>query len=281
MIPGAAFCALPASISRRWPNFYFEAHNRGKRSIALDLKKPEGRAIVLRLVERADVFVQNFRPGAAERLGLDYASLKPSNPKLIYASGSGFGRRGPDAERPCMDYLGLARSGIMNAVGEPDGPPMAVQGAIADQMAGTMLAFGIMTALLTRERFGIGQEVDCSLLGAMSWLQGLSVASRLMLGGRCRASRARPHSIRSGITIAARMDAGSPSRWRKPTDGGRASSVSSADPTSRPTSASRRSETAACMLPKRSGFSTRSSRLSPRRNGRSASTRAATSSTRW
>jgi CoA:oxalate CoA-transferase len=165
------------------PNFYFEAHNRGKRSLTLDLKQPEAREIVHRLAEKADVFVQNFRPGAAERAGLDYASLKKRNARLIYASGSGFGRRGPDAERPCMDYLGLARSGIMNAVGEPDDPPQAVQGAIADQMAGTMLAFGVMTALLARERFGVGQEVDVSLLGAMSWLQGLSVASRLMLGG--------------------------------------------------------------------------------------------------
>lgn len=172
------------------PNFYFEAHNRGKRSITLDLKKPEARTVVERLVAKSDVFVQNFRPGAAERLGLDYASLRPHNDRLIYASGSGFGRRGPDATRPCMDYLGLARSGIMNAVGEPDGPPLAVQGAIADQMAGTMLAFGILAALLTRERSGVGQEVDVSLLGAMSWLQGLSVASRLMLGAEMpRSSR--------------------------------------------------------------------------------------------
>jgi crotonobetainyl-CoA:carnitine CoA-transferase CaiB-like acyl-CoA transferase len=165
------------------PNFYFEAHNRGKRSLALDLKRPEAREIVYRLAEKADVFVQNFRPGAAARAGLDYASLRARNSRIIYASGSGFGRRGPDAERPCMDYLGLARSGIMNAVGEPTDPPQAVQGAIADQIAGTMLAFGVMTALLARERFGAGQEVDVSLLGAMSWLQGLSVASRLMLGG--------------------------------------------------------------------------------------------------
>ncbi len=165
------------------PNFYFEANNRGKRSIALDLKQPEGREIVHALVEKADVFVQNFRPGAAARAGLDYETLSRINPRLIYANGSGFGRRGPDAERPCMDYLGLARSGIMMAVGEPGSPPLAIQGAIADQMAGTMLAFGIVTALLTRERFGVGQEVDVSLLGAMAWLQGLSVSSRLMLGG--------------------------------------------------------------------------------------------------
>jgi crotonobetainyl-CoA:carnitine CoA-transferase CaiB-like acyl-CoA transferase len=165
------------------PNFYFEANNRGKRSLAIDVRKPRGRELVCRLVEKADVFVQNFRPGAAERAGLAYADLRAHNPRLIYANGSGFGRRGPDAERPCMDYLGLARSGIMLAVGEPGSPPLAIQGAIADQMGGTMLAMGVLTALLTRERFGVGQEVDVSLLGAMSWLQGLSVSSRLMLGG--------------------------------------------------------------------------------------------------
>jgi crotonobetainyl-CoA:carnitine CoA-transferase CaiB-like acyl-CoA transferase len=165
------------------PNFYFEANNRGKRSLALDLRQDEGREIVLRLVETADVFVQNFRPGAAERAGLGYEALRQRNPRLIYANGSGFGRKGPDAERPCMDYLGLARSGIMLAAGEPGSPPLAIQGAIADQMGGTMLGFAVMTALLVRERFGIGQEVDASLLGAMSWLQGLSLSSRLMLGG--------------------------------------------------------------------------------------------------
>lgn len=165
------------------PNFYFEANNRGKRSIALDLAVAEGREIVLRLAERADVFVQNFRPGVAERLGLAYDDLRARNPRIVYASGSGFGRLGPDAERPCMDYLGLARSGIMLAAGEPGMPPLAIQGAIADQMGGTMLAFGVLAALLVRERTGIGQQVDASLLGAMSWLQGLSLSSRLMLGG--------------------------------------------------------------------------------------------------
>jgi crotonobetainyl-CoA:carnitine CoA-transferase CaiB-like acyl-CoA transferase len=164
------------------PNFYFEAHNRGKKSMALDLKKPEAREILYKLVAGADVFVQNFRQGAAKRAGLDYETLRGLNPELIYANGSGFGSKGPDAERPCMDYLGLARSGIMNAVGEPDGPPLAVQGAIADQMAGSMLACGVITALLNRERHGVGQQVDVSLLSSMSWLQGLSLASKLMLG---------------------------------------------------------------------------------------------------
>jgi CoA:oxalate CoA-transferase len=180
--PGRGVLRASGVDLTKMANFYFEAHNRGKRSITLDLRQPEALEIVGKLVAGADVFVQNFRPGAAKRAGMDYASLAKHNPKLIYASGSGFGAKGPDAERPCMDYLGLARSGIMNSVGNAEDDPMAIQGAIADQMAGTMLSYGIITALLHRERNGEGQEVDVSLLGAMSWLQGLSVASRLMLG---------------------------------------------------------------------------------------------------
>lgn len=181
--PGRGVLRASGLDVTNFPNFYFEATNRGKRSIALDLKQPEAREIVHALAARADVFVQNFRPGAAARAGLDYETLKKINPKIVYGNGSGFGRKGPDAERPCMDYLGLARSGIMMSAGEPGTPPVAIQGAIADQMAGTMLAFGIITALLARERHGMGQEVDVSLLGAMTWLQGLSMSSRLMLGG--------------------------------------------------------------------------------------------------
>lgn len=180
--PGRGVLSASGIDLTKMANFYFEAHNRGKRSITLDLRQPEAHEIVHKLVAQSDVFVQNFRPGAAKRMKLDYETLKEHNEKLIYASGSGFGQKGPDAERPCMDYLGLARSGIMRATGDPEGPPLAIQGAIADQMGGTMLATGIITALLHRERFGEGQEVDVSLMGAMSWLQGLSVASRLMLG---------------------------------------------------------------------------------------------------
>ncbi len=180
--PGRGVLRASGIDLSKMPNFYFEAHNRGKRSITLDLRQPEAREIVYKLVDGADVFVQNFRPGAAKRAGLGAETLMKRNPNLIYASGSGFGLEGPDAERPCMDYLGLARSGIMWAAGNPDHPPLAIQGAIADQMGGSMLASAIVTALLSRERHGGGQEVDVSLLGSMAWLQGLSVASTLMLG---------------------------------------------------------------------------------------------------
>jgi crotonobetainyl-CoA:carnitine CoA-transferase CaiB-like acyl-CoA transferase len=164
------------------PNFYFEANNRNKRSIAVDLKTPEGREIVQRLADRADVFVQNFRQGVAARLGLDAATLRARNPRLVYASATGYGPEGAESGAPSFDYLGLARSGIMYACGEPDDEPLAIAGGIADQMGAVMLAYGVLAALFVRERSGRGQEVDASHLGSMAWLQGLGLASRLMLG---------------------------------------------------------------------------------------------------
>lgn len=163
-------------------NYYFEANNRHKKSVTLDLKKPEAKEIVYKLIEKSDVFVQNYRKGVAARLGLDYATLSKYNPKLIYASATGYGPQGPDSEEPSFDYMGLARSGIMTAAGEPDMEPMNVTGGIADQMGAIMLAHGITVALLARERLGIGQEVDTSHLGSMMALQGLNLACRLTLG---------------------------------------------------------------------------------------------------
>ena len=174
------------------PNWYFEANNRNKRSITLDLKKPEGVAVVHALAEKADVFVQNFRKGVAERLSIDYASLRELNPGLIYASATGYGPDGPDSEEPSFDHLGLARSGIMNAAGEPGMPPLGIAGGIADQMGAIMMAYGIMAALVARERHGMGQEVHASHLGSMSYLQGLSLSMKLMAG------MAMPRSFRSG-----------------------------------------------------------------------------------
>jgi CoA:oxalate CoA-transferase len=164
------------------PNFYFEANNRNKKSLTLDLKKPEALEIVYKLIAKSDVFVQNYRFGVAQRIGLGYETLRTHNPKLIYASATGYGPEGPDRADPSFDQMGLARSGLMLAAGEPDHPPLQIVGGIADQMGAIMLAYGVITALLARERFGVGQEVDASHLGSMIWLQGLSVAARLMMG---------------------------------------------------------------------------------------------------
>ncbi len=168
------------------PNFYFEANNRHKQSLTLDLKKPEALEIVYKLVEKSDVFVQNFRKGVADRLGLGYEKFKQRNPKIIYASATGYGPDGPDSAEPSFDYMGLARSGIMTVAGEPDMPPLNITGGIADQMGAIMLSYGILAALIARDKYGIGQQVDSSHLGSMTALQGLNVSCKAILGKEFR-----------------------------------------------------------------------------------------------
>jgi crotonobetainyl-CoA:carnitine CoA-transferase CaiB-like acyl-CoA transferase len=180
--PGRGVARMAGLDLSERPNFYFEANNRNKRGITLDLKRPEALAIVYGLAAKSDVFVQNFRQGVADRLGLGYQTLARHNPRLIYASATGYGPRGPESGDPSFDYLGLARSGIMQAAGEPGMPPLAIAGGVADQMGAIMLAYGVLAALIARDRFGVGQHVDASHLGSMAWLQGLSLAARLMMG---------------------------------------------------------------------------------------------------
>ncbi len=190
--PGRGILAMNGIDLADRPNFYFEANNRNKKSLTLDLKKPEAREIVYRLAERADVFVQNFRKGVAERLGFGAASLRERNPRLIYANATGYGPEGPESGEPSFDHLGLARSGIMYAAGEPHHPPLAIAGGIADQMGAIVLAYGVLAALLARERHGVGQVVDASHLGSMMALQGLSISALLMMGAPMqRADRSR------------------------------------------------------------------------------------------
>ena len=150
--------------------------------MTVDLRVPEGRELVQELVAHSDVFVQNFRKGVADRLGLGYQELRERNLKLVYASATGYGPEGPDSGEPSFDHLGLARSGIMLAAGEPDMPPLGIAGGIADLMGAIMLAYGVLAALLARERLGVGQKVDASHLGSMAMLQGLSLSMKLMLG---------------------------------------------------------------------------------------------------
>lgn len=159
-------------------NPYYENNNRGKRCITIDLGKQPGKELIYKLVEKSDVFVQNFRMGVAERMGLDYETLKKYNPKLIYVHASGWGPKGPDASDPSADYTGVARSGIMFIAGEPDMDPQMVQGGIGDQMGAIMTSWGVLAALLARERFGIGQKVDASILGSLLQLLGLVVSMR-------------------------------------------------------------------------------------------------------
>lgn len=141
--------------------------HRNKRSVVLDLKHEAGHALFLRLADRADVLVENFRAEVKVRLGIDYDTLAARNPRLIYASISGFGQDGPYAARPGVDQIIQGMSGLMSVTGEPGGKPMRVGVAISDTSAGMFLGQGILLALLDRARTGRGQWVHTSLLEAM------------------------------------------------------------------------------------------------------------------
>ena len=162
---------------------YFEGHNRGKKSITLDLKIPDAIAIVRRLVEDMDIVVENFRPGVMERLGLGYEDLRQIRPDIILASASAWGRSGPWANRGGYDHVAQALSGVMYEQGEgPGGEPQALIGGFADQIGAMLLAFGISTALVVREREGIGQHIDGSLIGGMVAMQSKQIVEYLRTG---------------------------------------------------------------------------------------------------
>ena len=161
---------------------YFQALNRGKRSIALDLKQSKARSVFFRLAEEADVFLTNYRPGVTERLGIGYKETAKANPAIIYVRASGYGRNGPEAMQGSFDILGQARGGLMAITGDPDRTPKNTGAPIADQVGGMMAAFGILAALLHRERTGEGQEVDVSLLGSVMALQSFNITSHLFSG---------------------------------------------------------------------------------------------------
>jgi len=146
-----------------------DSHNlhRNKRSIVLDLKHESGRSILYRLIERADVFVENFRSDVKHRLGVDYATLSGLNPRLVYASLSGFGQDGPYARRPALDQIIQGMSGLMSVTGPPGSGPWRAGIALSDTAAGTFLAQGVLAALYARERSGRGQWVHTSLFEAL------------------------------------------------------------------------------------------------------------------
>ncbi len=154
---------------------YFLSVNRGKKSIVVDLKKSEGVEIARAIAERADVVVENFRPGVAARLGVGYDALSELNPRLVYVSVSGFGQTGPYRNRSGFDIVGQAMSGIMSATGEPDGGPCKAGVPLSDLTAGMWAAYGVSSALFARQSTGRGQYIDLSLLdGSVSLLTNLS-----------------------------------------------------------------------------------------------------------
>jgi CoA:oxalate CoA-transferase len=164
---------------------YFQALNRNKRSITIDIRKPEGQEVVKRLIQQYDVVTENFRPGMMEKCGLGHDDLAKVNPRIITASATGFGGEGPHARRPSFDIIGQAMSGIMyNHSNAGAGMPVQLGGGLADQVGAMILALGVTSAIVAREQQGIGQHVDTSLLGSQIALQTLQIQGFLRTGNQ-------------------------------------------------------------------------------------------------
>lgn len=199
---------------------YFLSANRGKRSVRLDLRTPEGVRRLRGLAARADVLVENYRPGLLERLGLGLDGLRAANPRLVTLSITGFGPGGPDGHRPGFDQIVQAEAGLMSLVGEADGEPTRVGLPVSDLLAGMFGAYGVSLALLERGRTGVGTHVDTSLLAAVVGVHTFHGAGWLTAGVEPRRTGNRHPSIAPYGTFRCRdaelvIAVGSESLWRR------------------------------------------------------------------
>ncbi len=178
----------------------FQNLHRNKRSITLDLKNPDGRAALLRMVQKADVVIENFRPDVKARLGIDYPALRAVNRGIVYASISGYGQSGPYRDRPGFDQIAQGMGGIMSITGLPGQGPVRTGTAIADLAAGLFAALGVMVALLEREQSGEGQQIESSLLEAQMFMLDFQ-AARWLIDGVVppQAGNNHPTSIPTGV----------------------------------------------------------------------------------
>ena len=161
---------------------YFALINRNKKSVTLNLKHARARDLLLELARRSDVLVENFRPGVAARLGLDYRALKEINSGLVYLSISGFGQSGPRADAPAYDLIIQAMSGLMSTTGQPDGPPTSVGESLADLWTGVLGSWAVLAALLERAQTGRGEHIDLAMFDALLAMQ-VTGASQLFASG--------------------------------------------------------------------------------------------------
>jgi len=156
---------------------YFVSLHRGKRGIVVDLKKPEGKELFFKLVEKSDIVLENYRVDALKRLGLDYETARERNPAIIYASVSGFGQDGPYRERAALDLILQAESGMISVTGEPGTTGTRAGVSIADMTAGLYCAYAVMLALRVKEKTGLGQQIDISMMEGQLALLGTSIAN--------------------------------------------------------------------------------------------------------
>lgn len=182
----------------------FSVMNRNKRSVVLDLKQSEALAVARDLCAHADVVVENFRPGVAQKLGIGYEEIRALNPGVVYASISGFGQTGPAAHRPAYDIVLQAMTGLMEATGSPDGPPTLVGEAVSDVVSGLFASWGILAALLARTHTGQGTHVDVAMLDSTLAFTATSVSRYLFTGkSPVRVGNRHPLSAPFGVYAAA------------------------------------------------------------------------------
>ena len=171
---------------------YFMCANRNKKSIAVDIATSEGQNIIRQLAARADIVVENFKPGGLAKYGLDYATMLKAHPELVYCSISGFGQTGPNSDKPGYDLMAQGYGGIMSLTGDADGPPMKVGVGIADVMCGMYATIGILAALRHLERTGEGQHIDVALVDTqMAWL--INEGTNFLTSGKLPERRGNAH----------------------------------------------------------------------------------------
>ncbi len=172
---------------------YFMSANRNKYSVAIDIATSEGQATIDRLAQKADILVENFKPGGLVKYGLDYGAMSKKHPHLIYCSISGYGQTGPNASKPGYDLMVQGYGGIMSLTGDPDGEPVKVGVAIADVMTGMYATTGVLAALFHREKTGIGQQIDIALVDTqMAWL--VNEGSNYLNSGKLPQRRGNAHA---------------------------------------------------------------------------------------
>jgi crotonobetainyl-CoA:carnitine CoA-transferase CaiB-like acyl-CoA transferase len=180
--PGVGDPVRRQGVVREGLSWYFAGFNRNKRSLTLNLRHPEGRPVLEKLIAGSDVLVENFRPGVLAMIGFDAARLAALNPALVYCNVTGFGTSGPYRDRPSFDFVAQAMSGFMSVTGEPDGAPMRAGPPIADLVAGLYGALGVCAALVRRGRTGNGETVGASLNNGMISMLGFLAANYLATG---------------------------------------------------------------------------------------------------
>lgn len=202
--PGAGDISRGSNVMPGFPSIYFETNNRGVKSLTLDLKIPEGKEILYKLVNNADIFGQNFRPGAAEKNGFGYEDIKKANPKIVYVSVSGYGPSGPHSMLPGTDSMAQALGGIAEAYSTPGQMLKTGIVSVADETCAILTFGAIMAGLYCARSTGVGQKIDCSLLGGQIRLMGWTLTTAMWTGKNPVTGQARitGTSARPGISAS-------------------------------------------------------------------------------